>query len=384
MISMTTHSLLIAPSSGYKRLNCSGSGYAELEMPNLFSYPAEEGTGAHEHCQACFNLKVPATFFLGKVFNDIVVTREQCVHVQFYLDTINDYGRGVQYLHYVEHRITLPEISEHLFGSCDNAIFLHHNGFLYVDDFKYGFDNVEVEGNVQLWIYALAMLSLRDRAMYRLLMALGFKVKGIQISIIQPRTMNGETYKTQLITPYDLESWGIQVLKPAMIAALDPHASRTAGVHCKHCKAKITCPEYLKWCNGVIEPPFQLTVDTIRNYMELEPSAKKLFEQAKQYGTEKLQRGFTVAGCKLVKTNKHRKLSNDEECATALLAGGATEEDVYTKKVKTPSQLEKSVGKVLKATVEAYTFKPEGSPVIALISDNRVAVATSKELFKNG
>jgi len=369
-----THSLLFPPSSAEKRLNCFGSGYAELEMPDLFSQPAEEGTGAHMHSEACFNLNCDALRFLGCEFNHIEVTREQCEYVQMYVDLIRDRPGDNRF---IELRLSLPEISEQLYGTLDSGVYDSITKTLYVDDLKYGYSLVTVERNGPLWVYALMFLVF--------LKSQGLAVDHVQLGIVQPRI--GDLVETKLISAVQLRDWGEDVLRPAVKAVLDPNSPRTPGEHCKHCKAKMTCPEYLSWCGYVIQPPFTMSDERIATVLQWEKTAKQLISDAKAYGTERQQRGFHIPGCKLVKNRKHRQVKDKDELPFAMLIAGAEEKQMFDYPepvLKSPAQLEKSIDKKLHPQLKEHFYTPEGGSTIALMDDSRVAVATTQEKFKHG
>jgi len=369
------HSWLFPPSGASIRFPCAGSGHAELHMPELYSYPAEEGTGAHMHGEACQRVGVPAEFFRGHVFNGIEVGNEQIEHVQNYVDVIRHRPGD---LRFIELRLDLFEISVHLFGTADSVIYDFVSRTLFVDDFKYGFDSVSAVNNLQLWIYAtMALKYLREKY--------GVYPELVQFGIHQPRAHNSEDLLTQTVTANDVIVWRDGPLTDAVRAAENPLAKRTAGKHCKYCKAKITCPEYSTWSGGVIQPPLPLTDESIHQILQVAPTVKKLAEEATAYGIERRQRGIDIPGTKLVRKIKHRLLDNKTEVAIDLINAGGDREKIFKQEVKTPSQLEKIFkgDDKLIEIINEHTIKPVGDVTLALLDDNRPAIATTSEKFKN-
>lgn len=373
---MSEHSKLLPPSGAGIWIPCGGSSHAQLHMPDLFSLPAEEGTAVHMCSEACFRLNCRAASFIGSEFNNIEITEEMAEHIQDYINAVKQTPHDPGFL-YVEKRGSLPNVHKQLYGTLDNGAYFSSQELVTLRDLKYGRENVTVVGNAQLWIYTLMLINFLE--------SLGKKVKYASLWIEQPRTMVGETRENQLIDVKQIKEWGRDVLTPAAKAAVDPTSPRTPGGHCKHCKAKITCPEYLSWCNYSVEPPHPLTNETIGSIIQRKSSVKNLIEQAEHYGVERLSRGMTVPGCKLVKSIKHRAVKSPELTAHKLLELGATREQIYTNKLKKPKGLLESLdsetfGKVL----DEHIFKPPGDRKIALLNDNRPAVASSKEIFNNG
>ena len=356
------HSKLVSPSSSSMWLFCAGSSHAQLHMPDLFSHPAEEGTAVHMMAEACFRFDCDTGRFLGKEFNNITMTESMCDDVQEFLNLC----RGYEGKRYVEYKLSMPSISDELFGTLDFAVAAAK--VLYLFDLKYGFENVTVDANGQLWIYALMLLQELP------------EVETIVLGIFQPRVRSHNKLETKTVSALQIKQWSQEVLKPAVKAALDSTSPRTPGGHCKHCKAKITCPEYLSWCNYHIEPPFNLSSETIATVLKWAPTVKKLIAQAESYGNDWLQRGIKIPGCKLVKKVKHRKIKDERTLASDLLDAGVSENLIFNRKIKTPAQLEKSIDKQL---LEGHFYTPEGEKTIALLEDSRPAVATSKDIFKN-
>lgn len=181
--------------------------------------------------------------------------------------------------------------------------------------------------------------------------------------------------------------WGEDVLRPAVKAVLDRTSPRIPGEWCKYCKAKMTCPEYLSWCSYVIQPPFTMNDERIVTVLKWEKTTKQLFKDAKIYGTERVQRGHHVPGCKLVNNRKHRQVRDKDKLIDDMLDLGVDLDDMYNEiepVVKTPSQLEKNIDKKLHPQLKEHFYTPEGGSTIALMDDSRAAVATTTEKFKHG
>ena len=375
---MPAHSRLLAPSgAAIWLLGCAGSGHAQAEHPDLYSLPAEEGTAAAMHSDISFKLNVDADVFRGRKFNDIDVTEDQIIYIQGYLELVRS-RPGKQRFH--EHRMALPQINKDLFGTLDSAVYDEATKILFLCDLKYGFDDVTAVNNPQLWIYAVMLLiELKDKY--------GIVPTAVHLTIFQPRTNTGDRVSIQRVTVNDIMMWAQSVLVPGIAATLDPHALRTPGKWCKHCKAKINCPEYGKWSNYNIEPPFPVDDKNILKIMEVAPTFKRLEEQAKAYGTERLQRGFEIPGTKLIRKVKHRAIDDKEQTVADLLSVRILDAaEIYKPlELKTPAQLDKIVrGRDdVQAVLDDHIYKPRGDESIALLSSSRPAVATTREVFEN-
>jgi len=128
-----------------------------------------------------------------------------------------------------------------------------------------------------------------------------------------------------------------------------------------------------------------MTDERISSVLKWEKTTKQLFENAKEHGTERLQRGFNVPGCKLVKNRKNAVLKDGETLGETLVSNGASPADVYKLPViKSPNQLKLSLDKKHHKLIKDNTYTPDGGASIALMEDTRPAIATSKEIFKDG
>jgi len=376
-MTQNNHSRWLSPSGSGIWFNCPGSSQAQEHHPDLYSEPAEEGTGAHEHAEACFAMDKRADFFIGRTFNGFEVDATQCDNVQMYVDLINSLIEAPEY-RFIELQLSLLHIHPDLFGTLDSGVYVPSEKKLYITDFKYGFEDVSAANNTQLWIYGLMML-------YFLMQCYGIKPELIEFVICQPRTNQGEQISRQCITYNDLIAFEAP-LKRACELVYSQHPQRIPGSHCKHCRGKINCPEYLQWSGGVISPPLPLQDDLIAYILQAAPTVKKLIEQAERYGVDRRQRGFNIPGTKLVRKRKHRKFDNEHDTAQELIEAGASKEDIYKEELRTPNQLEqkfKNDDDLINVLNEHITT-PRGDVTIALLEDNRPAIATTQEKFSHG
>lgn len=362
-----THSTFASPSGSDKWLYCAGSSQAQQYMPDLYNHVREEGHAAHTHLEMSLELDVSPYYFLDKTFNNIKVTREQCADVNEYIKYLKKPGLEI----FTEEKISAKCGNYEIFGTLDIWRYDKTTETLYVDDFKYGYVAVDIKLNSQLWIYAWLLLKKIKKS-----------IKKIVISIFQPRVQVGKTFKSTTINPGVLLNWGATVLKQAVEDAHNPNAKRTPGKHCKYCKAKITCPEYLEYSGYNIEPPHPLTPEFIGMMQQKKPAITNMFKQCDDIGTQMLLRGVPVPGCKLVEKTKHNQLKDRDKIAASLVASGVSDDCVYDKKVKNPSALKKSIPKQYHEIIDTNTYKPRGDKTIALLEDNRIAVASSKDIFK--
>ncbi len=106
-------------------------------------------------------------------------------------------------------------------------------GTLEVVDFKSGRGRVEAAHNPQLMLYALGAMD-----MWRTQ-----KVETVRTTIIQPRIFNNSTWTIPRRT---LERWAKTRLRRTARLAFAGEGELRAGEHCRYCRAKGACPEYVK------------------------------------------------------------------------------------------------------------------------------------------
>lgn len=94
---------------------------------------------------------------------------------------------------------------------------------------------------------------------------------------------------------------------------------------------------------------------------------------------QRLAAGDTFPGWKLVEGRANRAWIDDASAANELermLGDGA-----FTRKLISPAQAEKALGKERKKAVEALVFKPQGKASLAPASDPRPSIAASVDDF---
>ena len=93
-----------------------------------------------------------------------------------------------------------------------------------------------------------------------------------------------------------------------------------------------------------------------------------------------LERGDYVPGYKLVRKRAHRAWRDEADVERRLKnMAGLKVEDIYTRKLRSPAQIEKT--KAGKEWVAKHAIKPEGDVTVAPESDSRPEVAPQIEAF---
>lgn len=154
---MSDHAIL-APSSAYKWVNCTGSPWVEQQYPERPSAESKEGDAAHwvasstlEAVQAGDHGAM-ASDFIGKtapngVLVDDAIAEGATVHVTECLKIANRHGALRSML--IEQRVHMPRIHDENWGTVDFGLFAPDAWTLYALDFKFGRREVKAFENWQ-------------------------------------------------------------------------------------------------------------------------------------------------------------------------------------------------------------------------------------------
>jgi hypothetical protein len=371
---MPKHALLSA-SASHRWLNCPPSAKLCAEIDDRTSPYAKQGTDAHELCQ----YKVEKA--LGQKSNDPINNLE-------FFNTEMDYCAG-EYCNYVmeqyedaKKHCSDPEvlIEQHLdfskwvpdgFGTGDCVIVA--DDILHVIDFKYGLGVlVDAHDNPQMMCYALGALDIYDGI---------YDITTVKMTIFQPRRDNVSTYEMDKM---ELLRWAEEVLAPTAKLAYEGEGNFKAGDHCQFCKVKATCrkrAEYnLELAKYDFEMPTSLNETEIAAILPIIDSLVSWAGDIKEYALQQALSGMKYPGFKVVEGRSNRRYTDDDAVASAVTDAGF---DPYEKKLLGITAMTSLIGKkkfndLLGGLIE----KPAGKPTLVPDTDNRPALNTAKEDFK--
>lgn len=135
----------------------------------------------------------------------------------------------------IEQKLNCGSIYREMSGTCDFWCVIE--GVLHVVDFKFGKTPVMAKNNVQLMIYANALLHI----------AVG--VRDIILHIVQPNAIDGEMVKTwELTTDADADLFKEEMLKIKNSAsdAMGDNPTARVGSQCRYCSGRAYCPALQK------------------------------------------------------------------------------------------------------------------------------------------
>lgn len=395
MSTHTKHSV-IGASSCERWWNCPGSvPLISALPPERSSIYALEGTAAHDFLAKCLEYNSDPEIAFGHVIRvfddpfqaqDFLIDHDMVCAVKDAMAEIqSDLDLNIRKELLIEQSFELKSLDPGAFGTAD-AVLIGDNS-LTVYDFKYGKGVlVDAYENKQLLYYALgAFLKIQEEE--RDIIA------ELESVILQPR-LDGGVSRFSYSPVYLLEF--MHDLKKAMrrvrdqedlykkgATANDLHLE--AGDHCKFCRVKATCPALRKRVqedaaqafdvvplateiNSGIPEPEDLTPEQIAVVLKNAGILKLWADSVAEYAHKLAEAGVLIPDYKLVAKRSNRKWRNEKDVIKQYeLEFG---DEIYNKKLKSPNQMEKLLGK-RKAEISNLFEKPDSGRVLVPITDKR-------------
>ena len=366
--SHNTHSNL-GPSSAHRWLACPGSVAAIAALPSAdeTSPWAAEGTLAHDTTEAMLNnAPVPPG-----------VEQEMIDYVSVYVDYVNQLGKEADAV-IIEERVEFNDWVPGGYGTADAIIVQKKT--LHVVDLKYGMGvRVDAEENPQGMLYGLGAYMLTE---------ITHDIEQVVIHIVQPRLDHITAWS---ISVEDLIAWAEWVRERAEIA-LTADAPRVPGEkQCRFCEVKGTCKALAKHVEKITMMDFDdlddapnpdtMTDEEIRLALESKPLIEGWLTAVENHVKGILDDGQEFEGFKLVEGRSFRQWEDEadaEKTLTKLFGDGA-----FTRKLMSPAQAEKKLGKAKKHEVADLIVKPRGKPTLAPEADKRPAINATAEDFED-
>jgi len=376
------HALLSA--SGASRwLNCTPSARLEDKFGvRETSVYAQEGTLAHEMSELYIRHDVlediPADEFdagLERIMAHELFDAEMLEVVPIYVDYVATETRAAREVNpmattEIEQVLDLTEYVPESFGTADCVII--NDDIMEVIDLKYGKGvPVYATHNKQLMLYGLGALRKYDTL---------FDIKSVKLTIVQPRINNISTWE---ISVEDLLDWAINELKPAAKLAFEGKGELKSGDWCKFCSLKNKCKalaeKQLELAMYEFADPELMTDEEVADVLTRVEQLVEWANSVKEYALKQAIENKKIwPGFKLVEGTSRRKWIDDEEKIAETIFSKfpeASEDEIYTMKLKTISDIEKLYGK--KKVAEALSeviIKPQGKPTLVSADDKRPAL----------
>lgn len=353
----STHAKLSA-SGAHRWMACPGSARLSEGAPRSSSFYAAEGTFAHHIAAECLSASPMADpdAWLGEKRvvdgHEVECTQEMIEAVIVYIGEVDSYARAGDTL-WVETDLTpaLRELHPDFGGTADAIVFSPGRKTLRVYDYKHGAGvPVEVEGNTQLRYYALgALLSMGDEDP---------AIDIVEVCVVQPRCGHEDgAVRIWSFDSFDLLDF-IADLTEAAEKVYEPDPPLAAGPHCKFCPAVPQCPELERHQEMVMADEFEnldaqavvsrLSPEKVSAALEVIPLLEARISQIRELAYNQAMSGSPPPGWKLVEKRATRKYADEKELELTLeteLSDDDFDECLTPRKLKSPAQLEKALGK---------------------------------------
>lgn len=381
----STHAKL-APSAAHRWMNCPSSIALSKGIPDTETPAAAEGTFAHDIAAICLERGVDAIKLEGRSDGVHHVDADMAENIQVYLDAVRAVGLifGVDVIRtLVEQRVRLAGLFDQIHGTADAIVFSDRGRRMDVFDLKFGSGvYVDVAGNPQLKIYGLGALLTYPKIAER--------CDVVGLHVVQPRHRVGPAWRHVELDATELVLWGCELQVAAQRAAqAGPGDNLAAGAWCKFCPAKTRCPALRDHATQTAADVFEdvtedltpartppdakaLTPAKLGEILRAFPLVEDWMKAVRAEAYERANSGQIVPGFKLVQKTGHRKWRNDDAAAAEIEALGG--DPWEPRKVVSPAEAERRVGKANKKKVAEFAFKPLAGTALVPDDDKREAV----------
>lgn len=376
----------LGPSAAHRWLHCPGSVILEANLVDEGSEFAKEGTAAHALAEWCLREGIYPSEMIGDTLEGVEVTADMANHVADYVDYVRGvHGQTEHSVLLIEQRVEFTNWVPAGFGTSDAIVI--GDGLCHVIDLKFG-QGVRVDAykNEQAMMYALGVWQTYGSL---------YEIDTFVLHIHQPRLDHVSEYT---ITVKELLAWANEVVKPAADRASSGTPEFNPGQKtCQWCKARATCKALAKHNYELtlskfddLEAPLvvptaeTLSADEIAALLPKLSLLKSWAGDLEEYATNTLAHGGVIPGFKLVEGRSIRQWEPDEEIvARCLVEVGMAQDAIYTKKLISPTQAEKALGRAKAGEIASLVVKPRGKPTLAPEHDPRPAFGSAAaDLFE--
>lgn len=362
---MSEHSEIVGGSSAKRVINCPGSVKLCQKVPNKDSSYAKTGRILHDIIFEILTHGTDPQSYIGRTYEDQVLDEELLdTKINQALLLLDNLDPQNEILFRAEQKVSFGDFLPGVFGSVD---FVGRSGKrVIILDWKFGDGgSVEAEENEQMLFYAAAAKRTAS------LSWIFEDAADIECVIIQPPYLKRWVTSLERLTTFETQ------LKLAVDEALSDNASFALGDHCRWCSAKIICPLMTIEARDIAERQPLLTPDNVSYYLDIADILKQWTSDIYNYAYEKLEMGEHIPNYKLVPKRGRRCWTNEERVITEMQTQGLSDDELFTKELLSPAQLEKVLKKrKLKLSDDLVAVVSSGS-TIAKDSDPRSALETS-------
>lgn len=293
--------------------------------------------------------------------------------------TIAGRSDALEWLH-VEQTIAMPHIHPSNGGTPDAWTWVPSTGHIYIWDYKFGFEYVEVVKNWQLINYLAGIL--------KTIPLDGYEDQQVTVvfRIVQPRYYHSAgPVREWKVKASDLRG-EINFMKQQYALAESGDATLTTGGHCTYCRARHACPAYNKVAHRVLEYTELATLEVLDDAslgIELRiledglDRVKSRYESLKADAQARVNAGRAISGWGLEPTYGRKKWTApaDEVAALGDLFGVELRKPL---EVITPTQAMNKKN-IDESVIKAYCDTPR-TGVKLVRSENSLALRAFKKV----
>jgi len=385
-----------SPSGGKRWVNCPASIRMVKETPKKgsSSFYANEGTAAHELAALCLEEETVPSMYIGKKFNGITVDKHMAKETYKYVDYVLSKVTWDGQL-FIETRIPMFNLEEQMFGTAD-AIIISEDSFEIID-LKYGKGVlVEAEDNYQLAIYAIGIVEWLNTE------GISYSDETeITLTIVQPRAPHIEgPIRSWMVTIAGLRELSHKIKKAVENSKSENPSFGPSPENCRWCEASPHCKPFAEFNLKAAQLEFAdfaktknefsksfsdrnaLTSEQISQILKHSKAIEQWLKGVTEFAVEEMRRGKEIPTYKLVYGRSIRAWESQSEAEELLLNKGIDTEELYTKKFKSPTQMEKILDPKIWDDVKELVFKPTGKITLAPETDGRSSVSPDYEAAK--
>jgi len=371
-----------SPSQLPRIVICPGSVESTKDIAKTTSIYAQDGTTAHSMTEECLTLNEHTIPDLTKKKFNMAPDYEDAV--QEVLDWVSalklKHAECENMYEVIEQKVYLTSYAEHtgcellcdVYGTLDYSLVVPEEELLYVIDWKFGAGEEVYPESEQLKAYALGRLAALTKV----------KIKHVILVIGQPRLYSGELFKMHETTPNSLFTWMQQSLIPALNNSQSKHPIfQPSAKSCRWCARKNFCKyrknQALKAAASVFaihaKLPDKTDEEELAEFLYQIPDLKKYISDIELYAHNIILNGKELPGFKLVAGRSIRKWGNETAAKKYYVELDDYDfEDLTITKFKSPTQIEKLVGKKnVTDEMKALVVKPPGKPTLVRETDRR-------------
>lgn len=356
------HARLSASSSERWR-NCTGSVLLIETLPptrrdrqTIYAY---RGTILHEIAEtALFFGEFPEVGTIYKDLDDSLsyeLTDEDIEGVQVYINTIKSYKAQDILWEATEIALPFDDVHQDLGGTADYAC-LTKEGILAILDFKSGVGvMVNPDNNPQAIQYAVGvLLHLKQQGI-----TFSF-IEEVHIIIVQPFASYGEKVK---LWKTDVSELIMQIGTLAEIAdKVNQNPVLVPGEWCRWCPASAVCPALNDISTDLVvqrvsstPSPVDMTPDEMGSVLSRFQLLRPWIDEIYRLALSAAEKGVKIPGMKLVEKKAIRKWGDEHNVLAIMREIGV--EDPFIRKLMSPAQAEKTLGKRMFKELENQVVK---------------------------